>query len=220
MVMSAISLTANLAVIDESELGSLATLELAMHAATVATLTFSLIGAIVATTGDYRFGRIDQLLLTSPRPLPVLAAKSLVGAAVGLLYALCGSVVALVTLNAFYGWKDVPVDLASTTVIYPLIGAAAGSALFGAIGVGAGTAIRNQPVAVAGALVLLMIVQPPALLGIPEVGRWLPGAAGLAMTYAPDPELLSPLVGGMSGLLWTAVALLLGWFRLTRDGAG
>lgn len=220
MVMAALSLTANLLSFDVGELAARSTLQQAMHASTVATLTFALVAGLVSATSDYRFGRIDQLLLSEPSRSAVVGAKAIVGAVVGVVYGLAGSIVAVVVLRIFYGFRDVPVELTSAVVVEPLIGAVLASALFGTIGVGVGTAVRSQPAAVAGGLAALLVVQPPMLIGLPEVGRWLPGAAGLAMTFSPDDALLGAFPGGLVLLAWTVLAIVVGWRRLVGSGAG
>lgn len=215
MLMAAASLLANLVVIDESELSSAASIEQAMHSSTVATVTFAMIAGLVSATSDYRFGRIDQLLLSSPRPMAVLRAKTAVGAAVGIVYGVAGSAVALLVTSLYYRFNQVGIELTSKQVVLPLVGAILASGLFVALGIAIGTVVRNQPAAIAGGLALLLVVQPPLLLGLPSVGRWLPGAAALAMTLAPDPALLSQLSGGVVLVAWTALALLVGHARLS-----
>lgn len=219
MVMAAASLLANLATLEVNDLAMTASIERAMHSSTVATVTFALVAGLVSATSDYRFGRIDQLLLSDPRPSRVLRAKTIVGAGIGVLYGVAGGAAALVVLWSFYRYKGVAIELTSSTVLLPLAGAVVASSLFVAIGIGIGTAIRNQPAAVAGGLALLLVVQPPMLLGLPDIGRWLPGAAALSMTLAPDPALLGQVAGGVLLVAWTVLALWAGIHRLQRDGA-
>lgn len=219
MVMAATSLLTNIAVVDDSELGSTSTIEQLMHSSTVATVTFALIAGLVTATSDYRFGRIDQLLLSEPRPSVVLRAKTIVGALAGLAYGVAGGVVALVAIGLTYQIKGVDIDLTSSTVMLPLLGALGASSLFVAIGIGVGTAVRNQPAAVAGSLAVLLIVGPPLLLGLPDIGRWLPGSAALAMTLAPDPAMVGQLTGSVVLAGWTALALWIGDRQLKRLGA-
>lgn len=219
MLMAAGTLLANMTAFDNTELAMTDSIEQLMHSSTVATVTFAFVAGLVSATSDYRFGRIDQLLLSDARPSAVLRAKTIVGAIVGLIYGIAGSLVALVVLWLTYRLKEVPIDLTSSVVILPLLGAIAASSLFVAVGIGMGTAVRNQPAAIAGGLALLLIVQPPLQLGLPDVGRWLPGAAALSMTLAPDPELLGQLSGGVVLLAWTALALWIGDRRLKHVGA-
>lgn len=219
MVMAAVSLLANLAVFDTAELAERATIEQVMHASTVATMTFALLAGVVGSTSDYRFGRSDQLLLSDPRPGAVLATKAIAGSLLGVLYGLAGGAVAVVVTWAYYRSNDAAIDLTSQIVVRPLIGVVIAGALFAAVGVGLGTAIRNQPAAIVASLAALLVVQPPLLLGLPAVGRWLPGAAGLALTLAPDTELLGQAMGAVVLFAWAGIALWLGNHRFKITGA-
>lgn len=218
VVMAVASLTANLATFDVAELSGTAAIQQAMHASTVATITFALIAGLVNATSDYRFGRMDQLLLSQPKPSAVLLAKTFAGFLLGIAYGIGGSVAALAGVSLYYRLNDVPIDLTSAVVVRPLIGVMVASGMFVAIGIGVGTAVRNQPAAVAGGLSALLIVQPPLLLGLPDVGRWLPGAAGLAMTLAPDPAMLEQITGSLVLFGWMVLALAVGDQRLKALG--
>lgn len=219
MAMAAISLLANLATFDTAELSQTANIEQAMHSSTVATLTFAFVAGLVTSTADYRFGRMDQLLLSSPKTSVVLVSKAAVGFCLGVLYGVLGSIVALGVLATYYSANDVTIDLTSTTVMLPLAGVIAGAGLFAVAGIGMGTAIRNQPLAIGGGLALLLVVQPPLLLGFPDLGRWFPGAAGLAMTLAPDPAMLGQATGGLVMVIWALFALAAGAHRLETTGS-
>lgn len=219
MLMAAVSLLANLATFDTAELSAAATLEVVMHASTVATLTFALIAGIVLSTSDYRFGRMDQVLLSEPRSSVVLAAKAAMSVAVGVLYGLAGGVTALAVLGVYYRANDVAIDLLSAVVLQPLVGSLLACGLFAALGVGIGTAVRNQPAALAGGLALLLVLQPPLLIGVPDLGRLLPGAAGLSMTLAPDDALVGQLAGALLLAGWAVVTLSIGSRRLRSLGA-
>lgn len=219
MVMAPASLVANLSAIATDELATRATVELAIHASTVATVVFALVAGVVGSTSDYRFGRIDQLLLSQPRRWAVLAAKGAAGAVVGFVYGLCGAAVALAAVGIYYRAYDVPIDVASEVIVRPLLGLLLAAALFACFGVGLGTAVRNQPVALGGALALLLIVQPTVLLGLPAVGKWFPGSAALSLTETPDPELFGQAGGAVLLLAWTAVALVVAGRRLSVHNA-
>lgn len=219
-VMAPLSTIANLATFDTDELAARATLEQAMHASTVATMTFALVAGILAATADLRFGRIDQLLLTSPSTLVILVVKSAVGALTGLVYGVVGSVVAVVTVASWYRRAGVPLEILQHAVVGPLVGVIVAAVLFAVFGVGLGHLVCHQPFALGAGLALLLILQPPLLLGAPSVGRWFPGAAGLALTEAPDEALLNQLPGGLVLALWTAAALAAGGWRLRDRLAG
>lgn len=85
-----------------------------------------------------------------------------------------------------------------------------------AVGVAIGTVVQSQPAAIAGSLAWLFIVEPTALLGLPSVGRWFPGVAGLALTESPNPDLLDQLPGGLLLAAWTVVALATALIRIRR----
>ncbi len=219
MLMAAISLLANLATVDSAELGSTATIERVMHASTVATLTFALIAGIVSSTTDYRFGRMDQLLLSEPRSSRVLATKTVTGFMLGVVYGLAGGAVALAVLAAYYRFSDVAVDLTSSVVLRPLAGSLLACGLFVVFGIGLGTAVRNQPAALGIGLAVLLVLQPPLLIGLPELGRLLPGAAGLSMTLAPDEALFGQLAGTVLLVGWAFALIVIGDRRLRALGA-
>lgn len=205
-VMACLSCVANLATVGDAELGSPDTVQLAMHASTVATLVFALVAGVVSATADFRFGRVDQLLLTDPNRSMVLVAKSLVAMLVGVVYGIVGSIVAVSTTAGFFAVKGEPFDVLSEAVARPLAGLLLGASLFGACGVAIGVAVRHQPAALAGSLAWLLIVEPTVLLGLPHVGRWLPGAAGLALTLSPDPNLQGQLAGAFLLMGWAGFA--------------
>jgi len=207
MVMAAVSMLANLATFDSTELPLTTTMQQIMHASTVATLTFALVAGIIGATSDFRFGRMDQLLLSQARTSSVLTAKAIVGFGLGMLYGLAGSVIALGVVSLYYRANDVAIDLLSTVILRPLAGAILASALFVSLGLAIGMVVRNQPIALGGGLALLLIVQPPLLLGLPDLGRWLPGAAGLSMTLAPDPALFGQAAGTAVLVGWSVLAL-------------
>lgn len=214
VVMALASCLANLAVISDAKLGDPETLQRAMHASTVATLVFSLVAGLVLSTSDYRFGRIDQLLLSDPNRRRLLGTKATIGAALGTIYGLVGAVAAVGAISSFFAAKDVPLDIVSGAVLKPAVGVVLGAALFGAMGVGIGTAIQKQPAAIAGSLAFMLLVEPTMLLGLPQVGKWLPGTSGLALTLSPDPNLLGAVEGGLLLAGWTTLALVIGNHRL------
>lgn len=214
VVMAIIMLVANVSILDVGELSAESTLGLAMHASTVTTLTFALVTGVVSATSDYRFGRIDQLLLTQPNATGVFGSKALIALGVGTLYGIAGGITALATVATYYQVRGVPLEVFQEATIRPVLGAVVGAAFFGTLGSAIGTVVRNQPLAVIGSLVFLLIIQPPLLLGLPELGKWLPGAAGLAITLAPDPELVGQLTGGAVLAAWTALGVGLATWRL------
>jgi len=142
------------------------------------------------------------LLSDSSRPIFV-AGKTLMATLVGFVYGIVGAMTAVAATTEFFAVKGESFDPLVSAVVRPLVGLLLGAGLFAACGAAIGTAVRHQAAALTGALTWLLIVEPTALIGLPETGRWLPGAAGLALTGSPDPNLLGQTAGGLLLLAWT-----------------
>jgi hypothetical protein len=67
--------------------------------------------------------------------------------------------------------------------------------LFGVIGVGLGSLVRNQVTAVTAALAWVAVVEHILVGFATSLGRWFPFAAGQAIVRTPLEDLLSPLAG-------------------------
>ncbi len=154
-----------------------------------------LVVGIAISAGEYRHGTVADTFLTTPRRHRVIAAKLTIGAAVGLAtgtaLALAGAGMAGLLYDvegATFPFDDVEVWLTlAGTVVY--VG------LFATIGVALGAVVRNQVIAVAAALAWFAIVEHTLVNLVPDVGRWLPAAAGQAIVRTPLDGLLSPLGG-------------------------
>ncbi len=204
VVMAVASCSANLAVLDDLT-GETAT-RVALHAATVPTMLFAMVAGAYATSTDRRFGFIDQRLITNPSRLHWLAAKSGAQAALGLGYGLLGSGTAIVTSTVVFAARGETFDIASPTVGRAIIGVLVATPLFAIIGAAVGSLTANTSAVVAGLLVWALVLEPPAVLGLPDVGRWLPTAAGLGLTYSPDVALLGQITGGVVLAVYAATA--------------
>lgn len=214
LVMAGVSLTANSVPFDD--LGAPGVLRGLMHASTVATLIFAMVAGVYSATTDFRFGLVDQRVLNQPLRQVVLGAKAITAGIIGLVYGCLGAVVAAVVGSILFSQQGASFDVGSEVVARALIGLVVAAPLFAIIGVAIGTILRNQPTAVGGSLAWLLIVEPAAILGLPAVGKWLPGAAGLALTYSPDDILLSQVAGG---LLLTGFATVLSAVAFARFGS-
>ncbi len=206
VLMATLSTVANLSAVDD--LTSDDTLKLAMHASTVATLIFAMLAGLYSATTDFRFGLIDQRLLSEPSRLLTLAAKSLVAGTIGLLYGALGAVTAVVAASGFFATQGESFDTGSPLVRDALIGVIIAAPLFAMLGVAIGVVVRNQPIAIGGSLAWLLIVEPVFLIGAPDVGRWFPGAAGIALTNDPQANLTQPAAALLlAGYCCAALAL-------------
>lgn len=191
----------------------------AMHTSTVSTMILALVAAIVAVTGDFRNGRIDQLFLTAPRRSAVLVAKGVTSTTIGLLYGVGGALVSGLTAWIWFRANGESLDFGQKIVWQPLVGVVLAAPMFAAIGVGVGAATRHQAATIGGVLGWILFVEPLVGAGLPDVGKWFPLATALALTNSPDGDLLSPMSGGLVLGAYTVIALVVGLVQLRRTDA-
>jgi ABC-2 type transport system permease protein len=170
---------------------------------------FIMILAIVGISGEWRHRTITSSLLAAPARTRFLAAKTLAFAAAGALLSLLISISVSIVGFAILEARDLPTPELGD--LLELIGRSAGAAaLLGALGVGIGSLVRNQPVAIVGILIAVFVIDP--LLGhlAPGVERFSPtGALPSAIqgttsgdSGMPDVDFLAavPAIGVM--LVW------------------
>ena len=192
-----------------------------LAASSTGTLMVLVIGIIVMA-GEFRYNTATSTFLVTPDRKKVVGAKLVASALVGTGLAVVASVLTLAIAVPWLASKDVTVDIFTADVGLVLLAAIAATGLYALIGTGVGSLIRNQTVAVVGALVWVMLAET-ALVGLlPEVGRWLPGVATDALTGVarPGTELLpawgAALVLGAYGLAFAAAGVR---FVMRRDVA-
>src|SRR3954452_15801450 len=114
---------------------------------------FIMILAIVGITGEWRHRTITSSLLAAPDRTRFLAAKTLAFAAAGALLSLAISISISIVGYAILGSRDQPTPPLGDVI--ELMGRNVGvAALLGAFGVGVGSLLRNQAVAIVGILIL------------------------------------------------------------------
>jgi ABC-2 type transport system permease protein len=124
-----------------------------------ASTLFIMILAIVGITGEWRHRTITSSLLAAPDRIRFLAAKTLAFAAAGTLLSLVISISVAIAGFAILGARDLPTPHLGD--LLEQIGRNAGAAaLLGAFGVGIGSLVRNQPVAIVGILIAAFVVDP------------------------------------------------------------
>jgi hypothetical protein len=178
----------------------------------------SLFGAL-SITGEIRHGTIRPTFLVNPARRSVVAAKvwaaMLIGAGFGLA---AGAVAAGVGIAALRS-RGIEVLLGPGDVALLVGGGAAAAGLWAAIGVGLGAVVRNQVPTLVGITIWLLFVENLLvgdILGVGDVGRFLPGAAGRAMSGQGPGTLLPPAVGLLLLGLYTAAAAVAGSLATSR----
>lgn len=192
------------------------TVRTAMHTSTVSTMILAMLAAIVAVTGEFRHGRIDQLLLGTPNRSTVLWIKAWVSTGIGTLYGVSGALIGGSTAWLWFRANGETLDLSQKIVYQPLLGVILAAPMFALIGVGISAAIRHQAATIGAVLGWILLIEPLVSTAMPEIAKWFPLASALALTYSPNEALLSPMAGGLVLVAYSAVAVLIGRARLRR----
>ena len=177
---------------------------------------FTLAFGVIAMAGEYRHQTITATALASPRRSRVVLAKLGAVALAGLGYGVAGVLAGVVGGASVIAARGAKVDLLGDGVPRALISAAVAVALWAVVGLGVGTLIRNQIVALLVSIGLAWIAEPiiALVLNVTHVGavaKFLPSQATSA--------LVSPRTdsGGITiDLLpwWGGALVLLGYAAL------
>jgi ABC-2 type transport system permease protein len=185
---------------------------------------FIVILAIVGITGEWRHRTITSSLLAAPDRLRFLLAKTLAFAAAGLLLSLLISIAVAIVGMIILSARDLPTPSVGD-LIGQIIRNAEVAALLGAFGLGLGSLVRNQPVAIVGVLVLGFAIEPTVIALAPDVGRFAPFSAlsgSIQEISASDvgfdegTDLLPRGVAVLAMLAWIAVPFTAGAVLLRR----
>src|SRR5262245_54582423 len=171
---------------------------------------FVLVVGVIISAGEYRQRTAVDTFLTTPRRWRVIATKLGTAATTGAIFGALAVAVSVAVAAAAYRLDDMTFGLGSAEVWATLAGAVIYAALFAAIGAATGSLVRNQVAAIVGWLVWLAVVEHIAVGFAPDIGRWLPAAAGQALVRTPTDDLLSPP---------TAAAVLAGYAIVTMAAA-
>lgn len=174
-----------------------------------------LLAGVTVTAGEYRHGTAADTFLTTPRRHRVLAAKLLVGAAVGAGIGILMSVASVAVAAGLYQLKDTALPFYDGELWWTLAGVVVYTTLFSVIGVALGAIVRNQVLAVAGALAWIAVVEHILVNLVPDLGRWLPAAAGQAIVRTPLGGLFSPAAAAVLLAGYAAVFAAIG-LRVTQ----
>ncbi len=137
-----------------------------------------LLVGIIVSAGEYRHGSAADTFLTTPRRHRVVVAKLAVGAAMGLAVGVAISSACVGLAGLMYHVEGATFPFGDTEVWLTLAGALVYTTLFAVIGVAVGALVRNQVLAVALTLAWFGVIEHTLVNLAPDIGRWLPVAAG------------------------------------------
>jgi ABC-2 type transport system permease protein len=177
-----------------------------------------LLAGMLVSVGEYRHGTISRAFITIPRRGRVITAKAIalvvVGAIVGLVSVLVAAVIAFPWLAA----DGIDIGLTSHDIGTIFGACVVFSALSGALGVGLGSIFGEHGAALALTMVGLIIFEITLASLLPEIERYGPGAAGVALSGLPSDTLLSMWVGGLVYGGYAVLALgAATWLTQRRD---
>jgi ABC-2 type transport system permease protein len=177
---------------------------------------FVLVLGIRSFTDEFRHGSIVPTLLAQPDRARLLLAKVVVEGAASLVFFASAYAVALAIgvprLASAGGDSSV-----ATGAMAELLGRAVGSTLlWAAIGVGLGLAVRHQVAAVVGSFVWIFFVESMLEGLAPNIVRYLPVHAWIAVNGPAGDMVLSPLWGGVLLLAWTVAIIGAGAILMHR----
>ena len=142
---------------------------------------FVIILGIMLMAGEFRHGTAVATFLTAPKRGSVVLAKLAVAALGGVLLMVISSVFSFAA--GFFALQSFPEAAAPSENLFinTLLASVIAGAVLAVIGVSLGTLVRNQMLAIIGALIYLFIVDPLLLALWPDAGKWLPSGLITAM---------------------------------------
>jgi ABC-2 type transport system permease protein len=214
----ALAVTVHVLALDADQLSSRSHQLEVFQVGTRAGMLFAGLAGAIAMTAEIRYGTIRPTFLVTPRRGPVLAAKLAISGLVGIVFGLLAEILMAADAAVAYAVRGIDNQLTGGDYLQLLAGGAAAAALWAAAGVGVGALVRNQVGALVGLCAWMFLVESTSESFIPDVGRLLPGGAGLAL--AGNSDDLSAAVGALLLVLYAAGASAAGWLvTLRRDAA-
>ncbi len=178
----------------------------------------ALLGAL-SITSEIRHGTIRPTFLVTPRRGRVISAKVLASVMIGVGFGLSAGAAAAAAGTAALRARGIDVLLDTGDYVLLVLGAAVAAALWAAIGVGVGALVRHQVPTLVGICAWLLFVEgllAGDLVGLGDIGRFLPGAAALAISGQEPGSLLAPWVALLLLALYAAVVALAGSLAVSR----
>jgi len=170
---------------------------------------FVLVLGILAITSEFRHGTITPSLLVTPDRVRLVLAKLGATVLTGLGLGLITTVLVYLIVKGIGGLRDLDTSGDAGKII---IGTTVGTGIWGALGLGVGSILRNQVGAIVGSLVYLFVLEN-LLQIIPGLDDIIAkyGFGGLSNgLFSADPDSSSDVLGQVpAGLLLAGYAAVL-----------
>jgi ABC-2 type transport system permease protein len=163
---------------------------------------------IVGAAGEFRHGTITAAFLITPARWPVIVAKALAYALLGVGYALATLALCAALALPWLAIKDASFDLTGSAWIQAIAGRCLYGAFIAALGVGVGTLVRNQAAALVATLVFLLAIEPALGAVSGAVGTYGLNGAALSIFGASDTGIADVLPFGAGVALYLGYVLL------------
>ena len=164
---------------------------------------FSALAGIMLVTSEYRHGTIRPTFLFNPRRPRVIDAKLIAGLLAGIVFGIIGEGLGFAIGYACITGRGITYALNGGQTTLLLLGTLAGVTLWGALGVGIGTIVRNQVGSIIGLLAWGFIAENLLFAFVPSVGRFGPAHASDALIGLSSDHFLPAAAGGVVLLAWT-----------------
>jgi ABC-type transport system involved in multi-copper enzyme maturation permease subunit len=177
---------------------------------------FAALAGVLLVTSEYRYGTIRPTSLFTPYRGRVLGAKVIAATLAGIAFGLIGEALGLALGYVILNGRGITIALSGGDLAQLTLGTLGGVALWGAMGAGLGTILRNQ---VGGVITLLAwgFVVNPLLFGlVPSVGRFMPSYAHDSVIGLTTDHLLPPVAGGLVLIGWAVLLSAIGFAVTAR----
>ena len=189
------------------------------------TYIFALILGITGMTGEYRYQTITPTFLVSPKRSRVVTAKMLAHLVMGLVYGVVGVLSALAVGGTVIAIRGYGLGFDAEGLWRSMALAVVAIAIWTLLGIGIGTLIRNQIVAILVAIFITFLIEPLLTVGLgaldlDSVGQFLPTNASSALMQPADSfvDYLDWWAGGLVLLAYAMALAALGLaLNIRRD---